>query len=112
MTYFPDCRKDEYYNQKYLDKYNNEFIAGYDFAVDNIDNLFNNLDIYIPEMYVDDEDINLCAFLENHPKIEGKFRECVKHWMEMERNMLITSMIDDMDEEEYSKIKTKVDGGE
>ena len=47
MSYIPDCRTDEYYNEKYLNAEDKEFIAGYDYAVEAIVSLIeHNVEIY------------------------------------------------------------------
>lgn len=107
MTYIPDCRSDEYYNQKYLDADDGKFLAGYDWAVDQAINLFDNLEVF-PEAE---------ELLEDNDAVirEGKketMKEALKDWLEMERDELITSMIDNMDEDRYERIKKKVDGSE
>ena len=105
MTWFPNCRTDEYYNEKYLNEQDAEFIRGYDWAVKEILNLFeNNVEVF-PELerLLDDKTAIIC---------EGKANlvsECIEHWSEMERDELITSMIDGMEEDEYNSIKAKVD---
>ena len=96
MSVIPNCRTDEDYNESKLVGSNKERIIGYDFAVEDIDNLFDNLDSYKDEFDIESEDINLITFLGNHKKIANELREMVKHWAEMKRNELITSMIDNM----------------
>ncbi len=111
MSWFPDCRTDEYYNQKYLGEKDAEFLAGCDFALMMIDSLFNNLEIYYDDFEFDDEDINLARFLDKHDKIRERLQEAVKDWYEMERNQLVASMIDGMDQDDYDTRKQEVDGG-
>lgn len=109
MSFIPDCREDEYYNQKYLNAADKEFIKGYDYAVESVlDSFFYNLDSYNFE--VDGEDIDIGRFLENHEAIKDKFVDCMKIHFESDRDEMITSMIDHMNEEEYNKIKASVDG--
>lgn len=112
MTYIPDCRTDEAYNEKYLDKMDKEYIEGFDFAAEQAENLFNNLDVFIDEMDIDGEDINLIRFLENHENVKNKFQECLSDWLEMQRDEMITSMIDNMPDDVYEAIKAKVDAQE
>lgn len=119
----PDCRTDENYNQKYLQGADKEFVRGYDWCTETaVDNFFNNLDVYF------DSDSHLIHMLneripeEEEYEIEFTFGEIASEkrtvetyadliranildWIEMERNELITSMIDNMDEEEYNKVK-------
>lgn len=89
MSYIPDCRTDEVYNEKQLNEKNKEFIAGFDWAVAEAKNLFDNLVVY-PEVenILSDNVAVVC---------EGKAEavaEALDNWLEMSRNELITSMID------------------
>lgn len=91
----PDCRTDKHYNQKFLVEEDKQFVAGYDWAVEQILNLLEaNMDVYEHEFDIEGEDINLVRFLENHKAVHKVLAECADHWMEMERNELITSMLD------------------
>ena len=104
MSYIPDCRTDENYNEKYLNDKNKMFLAGYDWAVAEIKNMFSNLSVYPDVEMLLDDDIAMVK--------EGKAQaveEAVDDWAEMSRNELITSMIDGMEEAEYEAIKAKVD---
>lgn len=104
MTYIPDCRTDENYNERYLNEKDKEFVKGYDWAVETVLNILNNADVY-PD-FADLLDPNKA--LVNVDKAEI-VKDALEQWMEGERDMLITSMIDHMDEKEYSSIKEKVD---
>ncbi|MCD8090345.1 MAG: hypothetical protein LUD81_06955 [Clostridiales bacterium] len=112
MSRIPNCRTDEYYNEKYLGKDDKRFVSGYDYAAEIIGLLFSNLDVYYRDFDIKGEDINLARFLENHPKITDKAEEAVKNWLEMQRNEFITGMLDSMDDDEYEKIKFEVDSEE
>lgn len=128
MTYIPDCRTDKNYNQKYLNKLDKEFLAGFDWCMENaVDNFFdNNYDFddgsyighqLLQELSEGDKDDYVMEFTFNDRKDEerkietiiDKVRYEILAWIESERDMLITSMIDAMDEEEYHKIKSEVD---
>lgn len=112
MTYIPDCRTDRYYNEKYLDAQDREFVRGYDWCTqEEVDNYFFNMDMYEGDFDIDGEDINLCRFLTNHPKIMGALKKSLLHYIEMGRDELITSMINGMGEEEYEKAKAAADAG-
>ena len=125
---FPDCRNDDYYNSDFLDRTNHEFVRGYDWATEAVDNLFDNLesladgsdhierflDEKLPESMQDEYDMNF-AFDEEHPtehrevKTYGDFlRMKMLEWLESERNELIVSMIDNMDDEIYSAVRNKI----
>ena len=105
--HIPDCRSDEAYNEKYLNDRDARFISGYDFAVEAVANIFNNLNVYpdFEDLLTDNKAII----------IDGKAdvaKEAIDDWLESERDMLITSMIDNMDDDEYDAIKSRVDGEE
>lgn len=132
MSYIPDCRTDEHYNQKYLSDTDVEFLAGFDWAVEMaLDNFFDNN--YLKGL--DDDTFVGHEVLQELPESEKdvypiQFEFCVKEetrtvetiidkirmqildWAESERDMLITSMIENMDEEEYKAIKEKVNANE
>ena len=68
--------------------------------------MFNNLECYPDlEQLLDDK----VAIIKDN-KI-GMVQTCIEDWAEMERDEMITGMIDNMNEEEYKAIKAKVDGG-
>ncbi len=132
MSYIPDCRNDENYNEKYLNNFDKEFVRGYDWCVEmSVDNFFDNLDIYfgddshimhllneeLPENMREEYEIER-TFADENDRVEKRdvktyvdlLRSKILDYIEMERDELITSMIDNMDEQEYSEIKAKVDG--
>ena len=101
----PNCRTDETYNEKYLNEKDERFIRGYDAAVETALNLLNNSDVY-PD-FDDLLDPNKCIVnLDKHEIV----KEALEDWLEGERNMFITSMIDNMDDTEYEAIKERVGG--
>ena len=109
--YLPNAREDEVYNQKYLTDENKTFLEGFDFAVDKVlGSCFANLDNY--SLVVDGEDIDLGRILDNHPKITAKLEEAMKEYFESERNELVVSMIDGMEDGVYESIKAEVDAKE
>ena len=101
----PDCRTDEYYNEKYLEGSNKDFVRGYDFATDQALNLLNNAEVF-PD-FMDLLDPNKAIVNIDKEEIVKK---ALEDWMEMQRDELITSMIDGMGEE-YDEIKARVDSG-
>lgn len=134
MSFIPDCRISETYNQKYLKKDDKTFVKGFDWATQmTVDNFFGNdfgnlllesdylrnmLDKELPDELKDEYAME-CSFPYDEPeKFETRkvetygdlIRMRILEWIESERNELITSMIDNMDEEEYDKIKKEVDG--
>lgn len=109
MTYIPDTREDDYYNEKYLNEKDKEFIKGYDYAVnDALDAFIDNIGDF--DFDVEGEDINIGKIFENHADILDKFREAIKENFESERDGMIVSMIDYYSDEDYAKIRTEVDG--
>ena len=97
---FPDCRNDECYNEDFLSKTDKEYVSGADWMLEQIVNLFeNNLDTYAGRLEYDG-DIDIDKVLN---KAKAEISEMVRDWAEMERNMLITSMIENMDDEELKE---------
>ena len=105
----PNTRTDETYNEKYLNENDKEFVNGFDYGAEEvIDSFFANLEAY--DWDAEDEDIDLYKILTNHPDICERLQENLKDHFESERDSLIVSMIDAMDDEEYEEIKKEVDG--
>jgi hypothetical protein len=128
---FPECRNDNYYNEDFLGREDKSFVQGFDWATEMaVDNFFdNNFDSDMPV----EEDGELSIMLNKElpdylkEKYEMEFtfgdrdneereiktyadllRMKLLEWIEMERNELITSMIDNMDEDIYNAIRNKV----
>lgn len=111
---FPDCRNDDFYNVDFLNNDDKEFIKGMDYALEAVKNLIdNNLETYEAELnevledgYEPEEDEifskrqDLYEVLEENKEIISNI---IEHWHESERDMMITSMIDNMDDDEYKK---------
>lgn len=131
MSYIPDCRTDENYNEKYINKEDKTFLRGFDWCAEmTVDNFFDNMDVYFEQdshiMHVLNEELpedikgeyTVCEspFMEHGEetrKVEtyaDLIRREILDYIEMGRDQLITSMIDGMDEDEYKKIKAEVDG--
>ena len=94
MTYIPDCRKDDTYNEKNLTKESLDFIHGFDMAVDEIMTLFDNTDVFPEFDLILDPDIAVV----NKDKI-AIVRAAVKEWAEMSRNEVIVALIDRQEDE-------------
>lgn len=116
MSYIPNCRTNEYYNQNQLQGADKDFLQGYDWAVEQaLDNFFDNIETM--------EDDYILRFLNEKvpeyrqelynmdytfPKKHNEYREVktyadflrmnLLHWAEIQRNELITSMIDAKEE--------------
>ena len=96
MSYVPDCRTDEAYNERYLKEDDAEFVRGYDWCAERaVENAFDNLDAWEPDLDVRPSDIK---------KVVEAFKPFLLDWIETGRNELITSMIDNMSAEEYQSI--------
>lgn len=124
MSYIPDCRTDEYYNEKFLNKPDKDFIRGFDWCVEMaVDNFFDNemfdltqSDSYLGHILNDtvpdelqEEYTQDHVFLndgENEQRKVETYADLIRYkllyWIEMERKELITSIIDDMSDEEYA----------
>lgn len=100
----PNCREDEAYNYDFLDDISKIEVSGFDYAIEQIVNLFeNNLDVYAGRLEVDTE-IDVDKFLD---KAKEELSEMIKDWAEMGRNELIVGMIEGMKEDEYKANKEK-----
>lgn len=121
MSYIPDCRRDEFYNQRFLSGDNKAFIDGFDWCAENaVDNFFSNnydyddgteiahfLNQKVPECLR--EEYTMEYTFGDRPDEERTvetyadlLRFELLHWMESCRNEMITSMIDNMSDEEYA----------
>lgn len=128
MSYIPDCRTDENYNEKYLNEKDSDFLAGFDWALEEaVDNFFDNNylkglddDSYIGHLLTEE----LPESLREVYTAEYRFREKkevekevrtvadyvrmqILDWCEANRNELITSMIDNMSDKEYEAMRKK-----
>ena len=95
MTYIPDVRTDENYNEKFLNEEDKMFLAGYDWAVEQATNMCNNLEVY-PELLEIMED-NKAVIKEGKADI---LKDALSHWLEADRNELVVSMLDAYEDEE------------
>lgn len=143
MSKTPNCRDDEYYNEKYLNEADSEYINGYDSSIDdNIDNFFTNLmnweddikealfpdpedeekvneavkmnfeTIWNDDMYYSDYQIEDLEAMSPYTRLFLFLKEKMLEWAEGNRNEMITSMLENMDESEYDGLKKKADAGE
>ena len=128
----PDCRNDENYNEDFLTGEDKEFVRGYDWATEMaVDNFFDNN--FAPDMPPMEEDGELTTmltkelptYLQKTEEVSFTFgdrepetreiktyadllRSRMLDWIEAHRDELITSMIDDMDDDIYEAIRNKV----
>ncbi len=109
MTAIPDCRHDKYYNEDFLNADDKEFLAGFDYCLDQITNLFrNNLEAYkdkIDEMTEDKDKTGFADVFKLLTASADVLAAIAEHWAEKERNELITSIIDGMDDKDYANIR-------
>ena len=121
----PNARTDKYYNQKYLRKEDERFLRGYDFATEVVlESLFHNLDFIesdyiekffnepLPESMQGERYLCIDSFQEEPTMEERPIRTYgeyiyakVLEWIELDRDELVTSMIDGYDEEEYERLR-------
>ena len=128
MSYLPDCRSNENYNDKYLNERDKAEVNGYDWCTEQVvDCFFDNLDLCESDhlTHILSEEIRE----DEHKEYEWEYttsdapsekrtiktygdllRSMLLEYIEAERNERIVSMIDSMDEDEYAAIKEKVDG--
>lgn len=128
MSYIPDCRTDEFYNEKYLNEKDAEFVRGFDWCCemaadiffDNLpfaedSHLMHVLNEEIPEDTHEEYDIESEFDVPAQHRIvktyADKLRALLLDFIESERDELIVSMIDGMDDAEYKAIKERVDNG-
>lgn len=126
MSYIPDCRTDEFYNEKYLDDKDTLFVRGFDWCAEMAaDMFFDNLPSEIedllaaelPESMREEYDVKSDFDTNETPQHRtvntwaDLMRKAMLDFIESERDELITSMIDGMDEAEYKAIKERVDNG-
>lgn len=100
----PDCRNDDVYNEEFLVHDDKKVLAGMDYAFEQIENLFNNLDVYGEELSEADTPYNLQKVLEDNSEVIMKI---MTEWYESERNEVITAMIDNMEEDVYRDNRTR-----
>ena len=120
MSAFPDCRNDDVYNEDFLSHKDKEFIAGFDYCLEQIKNLIeNNLDTYEDELTDTAEDLgefvpedevfstrdDLFEIIEENRELLSTI---ISHWTEMDRDELIVSMLENMDEAEFNKNRNHI----
>lgn len=117
MTMFAEGRNDDFYNEDFVKTADKKFLNGFDWATNEIENMFENLEVYEDDLRYDknnpDEDdkegcychtIGLYEILEIN---KGIITSIIADWLERERDMLIASMVDSLDEEEYKLNRKK-----
>lgn len=132
MSYIPDCREDEVYNEKYLADRDKQFVDGYDWCLEcAVDSFWDNLGVYfggdsavrffldqkLPEEMQDEYEVEWKYFgtdgdTASTRKVEtigDLLRSNMLDWVERHRNELITGMIDNMEPDKLREIKDRVD---
>lgn len=126
MTFIPDCRNDEDYNEDFLNVSGKNYIAGFDACTeDGVFTAFSNLDVLAgndPKLF-----IALSEKLPEEEQVEVEYQddmtgETVRRkletygdllcdrlldWIEAQRDSIITSLIESMDDAEYERIKAE-----
>ena len=87
MTFFPNVREDETYNQNLLKPPFIDRLGGYDYAVDEVETAFSNLDAHIDESLV-------IHYLTEHKEELEKIKNIILRYLEIERNEMVVSMIE------------------
>lgn len=108
---FPDCRNDKDYNEDFLDGSGHDFVKGYDAAMESITEscVLSDDDILktrLPDNVLDD------VRAEYDGSDISTFADYLKYaltsYLESTRDEIITSLIDNMPDDVYDAIKTKV----
>ena len=118
MGYIHDARNDEYYNEAFLDEKNSNKIKGFDYCVEQIQNLLeNNLECFQEELTETLAEGKICpddevfSTREDLYEILYENRELIScivtAWAELERDELITTMIEDMPQDIYEELRKK-----
>ena len=131
MTYIPDCRTDEFYNYDNLTKLDKDIIRfGYDWNTEMVvDNFFYNIDDWygdlgelefvlekeLPERLKTEYEMEVWLSPEEstyEPRKVETYLELLRYhllrWIECERDMLITSIIDGYSDEQIEEIEKKI----
>lgn len=120
----------EGYDEKYLNPKDKAFLRGFDWCMERaVDNFFDNgmgmlqeQDSYIghilneklPDCLKDEYNVNFVFADGTEHRVVETYADLIRSkmidWVQSSRDELITSMIDDMDTDEYREIKERVDG--
>lgn len=144
MSYIPNIREiikkpltslgkeeENGYYQGYLDDQRAEFLAGYDYAVEEIfTNFFYNLDVYLDRLdecgfddvrldkfskvfedFQENEEFDIENVQDTSVRLLLTLIECFQDWAEMERDEVGVSLIESMSDEEYEECVEKYKAG-
>ena len=89
MSYFPDARTGEKgYKDTDLKGERAAFLKGFDLACEELLTMLEgNLDIYTSTSII-------AHYMEKHEEEAKEFIECIKDWLEMERNEAVVCLLD------------------
>lgn len=95
----PDCRLDDYYNYEFLNADDMTFVNGFDWCVDNaVELAFSNIEDIMPD---------IIKKFDVRPSDAEKAVSYIKNWLlhyiESQRDDLITGLVDGMGDEDYQK---------
>ncbi len=108
MSYIPDCREDANYNEKYLNEEDSQYVLGFDHCIEDcIENFFDNIDMYGNELGT-----NVKWLKKPMKKLLKAIKKCMLDYSEIQRDEMITGLIDGYSEEEHESLKKAVDSGE
>ena len=128
MSFIPDCRNDDYYNEDFLTASDKAEVAGFDWCCEMAaDNFFDNMDIFfdedshmrhmldeeLPEDMKEQYDVE-SSFGEHHVETRevktygDLLRSKMLDYIESVRDEMITSMIDNMPDEIFKAVRNKV----
>lgn len=106
----PDCKTDEFYNEKYLKGGDADFVSGFDFCInDAIATIFDNLEDSDEEISFVGIHTDLGDFLSGNPDIFNALKRQFARSLQNERNELIMSILESKEDDEFEKRKKKVD---
>lgn len=95
----PDCRQDEYYNYDFLCDADKEHVDGFDLCIEVMRNALQNAeDMDFEGLDVRPSDISAVA---------AAIGENLDRICEAERDELITGLIDDMDDDEFKRLRAE-----
>lgn len=122
---FPDVRNDDWYNEDFLDGASKKEVLGFDWATFAVDNLFDNIEQItnesdylekvlsekLPESLQNEYDMEGLDGEDEHREVKTYadfIRMKILSWLENERNEIVVSLIENMDESVYKALREKV----
>lgn len=126
MSYIPDCRTDEAYNEKYLNENDAAEVRGFDWCAEMAaDMFFDNLPSEIEGLLAAElpesmrEEYDVASDIDKKAASQHRtvntwadlMRKAMLDFIESERDEMIVSMIENMTDDEYNANKERVDNG-